>query len=106
MNEYKIVYSPAALDDLEAVYEYIAFTLTAPSTAKKQVDRIRSRIGSLNSMPERFVRVEWEPWFSMSIRKTVVDRYLIFYLVKPEDNSVVILRIIYGGRNIEDELKK
>ena len=53
MNEYKIVYSPAALDDLEAVYEY-----------------------------------------------------LIFYLVKPEDNSVVILRIIYGGRNIEDELKK
>ena len=36
MNEYKIVYSPAALDDLEAVYEYIAFTLTAPSTAKNR----------------------------------------------------------------------
>ena len=41
MNKlYSVVYSPKAKDDLKEIYTYIAFTLSVPTTAEKQINRI------------------------------------------------------------------
>ncbi len=36
---YKIIYSPLALDDLRNIYSYISFELKSPDTAAKQVKK-------------------------------------------------------------------
>jgi len=90
---YHIYYSPEAKVDLKAVYSHIAFSLHAKIAAKAQTNRIRKEIRSLSFMPERYERVDWEPWYSQDIRKVPVDNYIVYYLVNREDYSVEIVRI-------------
>lgn len=46
--------------------------------------------------------VDWEPWASMGMRKLPVDNFLVFYLVNQEECLVMVVRIFYGGRDIEN----
>ena len=81
------------------VPNYIAYELQAPQAARNQVNRIRSAIKKLNSMPERHEVVSWEPWTSMGMRKIPVNNYVVFYII--EQDVVIVNRIFYGGRDIE-----
>lgn len=36
--------------------------------------------------------------------KLIVDNYIVFYLVDEEDKQVVIMRILYSGRQYENIL--
>ena len=104
--KYKVIYSPAALDDLKNIYAYIAYILLAPDTAERQVNRIRKEIRSLDVFPERNSVVEWEPWSAMGMRKVPVDNYIVFYLPDKEKRIVLIDRIFYGGQDIENIIQK
>lgn len=101
-DKYSVVYSPAARNDLFAIRRYIADKLKAPSTATKLAKRIRDSIKELDTSPERYVRVDWEPWHSMNMRHFPVGSYEIFYVVDNENAIVTIVRIFYGGRDIEN----
>ena len=100
-DSYSAVYSPEALNDLKDIYAYIAQELLAPDTALNQVNRIRKEIRSLDFMPSRYALVDWEPWKSMGMRKVPVDNFVVFYTVDSDSMTVAIIRIVYGGRNIE-----
>lgn len=102
---YNIVYSPEALDDIRKIYSYIAYELQVPDTALNQVNRIRKKIRSLDFMPMRYTIVEWEPWKSMQVHKLPVDNYIVFYLADSYTMTVTIIRIVYGGQNIEGNVK-
>ncbi len=99
---YAVYYSPEAKDDLKAIYSYIAFTLCAQTAAQAQAKRIRKEILSLSFLPERYAQVSWEPWHSQGVRKVPVDNYVIFYVVNEKAHCVEIIRIFYGGRNVEE----
>lgn len=101
-DEFRVIYSSAALDDLRAIYSYITYELKASQAATNQTNRIRKQVRSLNSMPGRYSKVDWEPWVSMGMHKLPVDNYVIFYLVDDEQQVVTIIRIFYGGREIKD----
>lgn len=99
---YSIIYTPEAVDDLRGIYSYIAMELLVPDTAKNQVNRIREAILNLDSFPKKHPEVDWEPWKGMGVRKFPVDNYIVFYLVDDEMLEVNIVRIFYGGMNIEE----
>ncbi|MBO4650408.1 MAG: type II toxin-antitoxin system RelE/ParE family toxin [Clostridiales bacterium] len=101
-EEYKVLYSPAAKDDLRGIYRYIAVDLVEPGFARKQIDRIREKIRNLGAFPKKHQAVDWEPWASMGMRRIPVDNYVVFYLVNDSHNQVMIVRIFYGGRDIEN----
>lgn len=105
MNRYSVCYSSLSLQDLKDIFSYIAFELKEPAIAEKQSKRIRDSIKGLDTMPNRFPVVDFEPFASMNIRKISVDNYLVFYQVEESNNSVVIIRICYGGRDIENIIK-
>ena len=105
-NSFHVEYSPEALDDLRAIYSYIAFHLKEHETASRQTGRIRREIRALSEMPERYAPVDWEPWASMGMRKLSVDNYVVYYLVEPAKRLVSIVRIFYGGRDIENIVNK
>lgn len=104
-KRYKVWYSLPAKTDLKAIYRYIAVDLKARSTAKGQVDRIRKEIKGLNLFPEKFPAVDWEPWGSKNVRKMPVDNFIVYYRVTHEDQGVEVVRIFYGGRDIENIIK-
>lgn len=104
-DNYQIIYSPEALDDIRKIYSYIAYELQVPDTAINQVNRIRREIRSLDIMPMRYSIVDWEPWKSMQMHKVPVDNYVVYYLVNSNLYTVTVIRIVYGGQDIESCLK-
>ena len=105
MSHYRVQYSPAAYEDLRAVYRYIALELQAEETAQHQTARIRRAVRTLDRFPRRHPTVDWEPWMSMGIYKVPVDNYYVFYRVDEDRLTVTILRIFYAGRDIENIIK-
>lgn len=103
---FHVVYSAEARQDLRDIYEYIACELLVPETATGQTERIMKAIRSLEQMPMRHRLYEEEPWHSQGLRVLPVDNYLVFYL--PDENSatVNIIRIMYGGRDIDKQLNE
>ncbi len=101
---FKVVTSLQAEDDLRGIFEYIAFELLAPENAGKQLERLEKQILSLEELPERFPRYGKEPWHSQGLRFASVDNYIVFYLPDVEKQVVTVLRVMYSGRNIEEQL--
>ena len=97
---YAVIYSSEALDDLSKIYSYIAYELGVPSTALRQVSRIKKEIRSLDFMPMRYSLVHWEPWQSMKMHKVPVDNYVIYYTVDTGSCTVTVIRIFYEGQDV------
>lgn len=49
---------------------------------------------------------EKEPWYSRGLRQLPVDNFIIFYIPSIEDGIVTVIRVMYGGRDIDDQLNK
>ena len=97
---YRVIYAPRALDDIREIYTYIAWTLQAPDTAKRQVGRIRQEIRGVDEMPLRCSEVQLPDWDGPPIRRLLVDRYAVFYEVCQEKQRVTVDRIVYTGRDL------
>ncbi len=87
--------------DLRGIYEYIAFELLAPENAAGQLDQLESAISKLDHMPDKFRRYDREPWKSRGLRVFPVDNYLVFYIPNEDTRIVTVIRVMYGGRDIE-----
>ena len=101
---FDVSYSAEARQDLRDIYEYIAYKLLVPETAARQAERIMKATRSLEQIPMRYRLYEGEPWHSQGLRVLPVDNYLVFYLPDETNATVSIIRIMYGGRDIENQL--
>lgn len=102
--KWDVYYSAQARLDIRNIYEYIACDLLVPETAVGQTQRIMKKIRLLNNMPMRNQLYSDEPWNSQGLRYMLVDNYLVFYLPNEINHSVNIIRIMYAGRDIEQQL--
>lgn len=100
----KVVYSQQAKNDLHDIYAYIRNALQSPENAAGITERIMKEIRSLETMPERNPLYTEEPWKSKGMRYTAVQRYMIFYMMDKEAQTVSIIRVMYGGRDISRQL--
>lgn len=101
MISWEVSYTNSAELDLRDIFEYIAYALCEPVTAKKMVKHIMSSTAKLSIMPFRFKLYEKEPWFSKGLRVLPVENYLVFYLPVESRKAIIIIRIMYGGRDID-----
>lgn len=103
---YEVEISAQADFDLRGIFEYIAYELQSPENAIGQLDRLEENIMKLDQMPERFRQYEKEPWHSRGLRIMPVDNYCVLYIPDAEKAVVTIIRVMYGGRDIETQLQK
>lgn len=103
---YAVEISAQAEADLKGIFEYIAFDLQSVQNAMAQLSRLEENIEALDEMPERYRRYDKEPWRSRGLRILPVDNFCVFYIPNTEKNTVSIIRVMYGGRDIETELAK
>ena len=101
---WKVNYTEDAAQDLQGIFDYISDVLLEPVTAVNQTDRIMDAADSLDHMPLRYRLYNKELWRSRGLRVMPVDNYLVFYLPDETKKTVAIIRIMYGGRDIDKHL--
>lgn len=101
---YEVEVSEQADSDLREIFEYIAYELQSPQNASGQLDRLEEQILSLDTMPERYRKYEKEPWKSCGLRALPVDNYVVLYIPDSDKKVVTILRVMYAGRDIYNQL--
>jgi len=101
---YQVVLTNQAKADLISIYRYIALDLQSPQTAEGQLSRLEKAIFSLDQMPERYRIYEHEKWKERNLRIMSVNNYLVFYIPSQEEMTVTVMRIMYGGRDVDRQL--
>ncbi len=101
---YEVRLTPEAKHDLWEIYRYIAVELRSEQSANGQLERLEENILKLDEMPERFRVYCREPWRSRNLRVMPVDNYLVFYIPNHQIKTVTVLRVMYGGRDIDAQL--
>lgn len=98
--KYEVVISSKALEDIQDIYLHIATVLQAPVNAKRQLERLRDSIFSLDFLPERY-RIYNRNDSITNLHIMPVDNYIVLYTLESETKRVEIVRVLYGGRDIE-----
>lgn len=93
---YSVKVLPSAIEDLQEIYNYIAYELKSVINAENQLNRLQDEISRLDFMPESFRLYEKEPWKSRGLRFFSVDNYIVFYIVDNENVEVNVMRVLYG----------
>lgn len=94
-NNYEIVLTDIAKEELEEIYEYISEHLLEPIVANRLMDKIEQNILRLEQNPYSCVEVHIKPHNEV-YRKLVIDNYIALYEVDEKYKQVVIYRVIYG----------
>ena len=106
MISWEISFADQAEADLRGIYEYIALTLLEPGNAAKMTRRIIKQISKLDNMPKSYAIYPKEPWKSRGLRQVNAGNYAIFFVPVESKHTVVIIRIVYGGRDIDRVLEE
>lgn len=93
-----------ALADMEQIYAYIAWKLSAPEHAIHLYDRIAEEILKLDSFPERFQVIESGPGRVDGIRRMQVDNYSVFYVIR--GSRVVVTNVLYNASDLSRRFKR
>ena len=101
MEQYNIIITPDAEDDLNEIDDYITYVLLAPSIAKEYVSSIKQKLLSLEKSPQRYRLVEDEPWYSRGVRRMNARNFAVFYSVLEEYREVYIQNVIYQKRDLK-----
>ena len=96
MQEYNVVFSETAENDLDEVVEYLSNF--SPSIARRYYDEIMVKVTSLAIMPQRCPFVQDDILRAKGYRWLFVRNYTIFYVIEEVENVVDIRAIMYSGR--------
>ena len=105
-SKYQYRLSQKAADDLDGIVSYIASELSNPQAAADFLSRLEKVIDEIRSLPESGAPVNNEFLSNTKLRKKTVGSYLLYYLSVPETETVYIVRIVYGKRNMEEILRQ
>ena len=94
-NNYEIVLTDIAKEEIEEIYEYISQELSEISAANRLMDKIEQNFLRLEQNPYSCVEVHIKPHNEVS-RKLVIDNYIALYEVDEKYKQVVIYRVVYG----------
>jgi len=95
---YKIVYKAYAERDIWETADYLSdHSITA---AQNFLREVKSRIESLADMPLLYPKID----IHHEYRKMVVGNYVVTYIVSEQPREVLIVRVVHGRRNYQNEL--
>ena len=101
---YKVEFLPSALRDMTQIVQYIAGHLQNRSAAFSLAEAFTDAAQRIAQFPYMYaVYVPLRP-LKTEYRKCVVRHYLMFYTVDETKKTVTIARVLYGKRDLDDDL--
>jgi addiction module RelE/StbE family toxin len=98
MANYKVIFQQSAKKDLDDVYLYIAEQALLPKTALKLTENIENEINYYLSYMPFYPLADDKRLARKGVRKMVVKKYLVFFVVDENENTVNVIHIIHGAR--------
>ena len=95
MGNYKVLFTQAALEDLEEIILYIS--KDSKNNAIKFHNKIIDKANNLKIFPKLGLLLADKKMRDSGFRMLIIDKYLLFY--KIYENEVSILRILHGSRD-------
>lgn len=98
---YHIIVTPEARDQLDAIYDYIAYA-AAPDIARQFTDGIVDRLAMLTDYPRTgSPRDDVRPGLcTLAYRRRVTIAFMV------EEAAVVVIGFYYGGQDFETMLRE
>jgi len=96
VQEYDVVFSETAENDLDEVVEYLSNF--SPNIARRYYDEIMVKVLSLAFMPQRCPFVQDDALREKGYHWLFVRNYTIFFVINETNNIVDIRAIMYSGR--------
>lgn len=93
---------PLAEQDMQDIFQYISVNLSNPSAALRLIGDFENAFDRISSFPESCQLIQNEYVKDKTLRKIIVNDYLVFYRVK--NDEIQIIRVIYGMRDYESLL--
>ncbi len=90
-------YTPAAIDDLRRIRDYIGRTLQNPSAASRIVRAVMDVCADLKTFPEMGPSVAAKTGFETDLRMLPCEGFLAFYRV--ESGAVSVIRVLHGRQD-------
>ena len=101
-NKYDLNIYPLAKQDMEQIFDYIAVELCNPTASLKLANDFERALQQVCSFPESCPFVNNQYVKDNTLRKLIVNNYIIFYRVY--NTEIQVVRVIYGMRNFESLL--
>lgn len=102
-KKYKVEMTPLAGKQLLQIAEYICDELQAPDAAKRTIDYLEMELSKLDTMPERVVLIDMEPWRSRGVHKYVMGNYIAYFVIMQE-NIVRVTAVCLGRQDQKKQL--
>lgn len=103
---YKVLFTTAAERDLNRTLEYIEFSLFNPSSADALLEKVEVEVSKLAEFPRMYSVVQDDVLRAWGVRFVKINNYLAFFVISEEDNTVYVIRFLYGKRNWAGILRK
>ena len=104
-KKYGYVLTETAEADINETFEYIAFDLSNVEAAANFVDEFESGIDEICKAPKTGRHVDNEYLKRDDVYRFLVNNYIAYYLIDEITHNVVVLRVVYGGRDQDKILK-
>ena len=104
-SKYSYRFTEKAEQDFDEILRYISYDLANPIAAQNLGKKIFDKIDTVRSFPESCELVDNEFLSDKTVRKMLVDNYVVYYKASHDEKCVYIVRIVYGKRNLDEILK-
>lgn len=102
---YKYQFTRNAQNDLDEIVGYMAVELANRTAAVNFVDKLQECIDEACLFPESGAMVVNDFLPDIGVRRKIIDNYIMYYLPNFTEQTVTVLRIIYGKRSIDEIIK-
>ena len=99
---YRYRLTPLAIADIDDVLDYISEKLMNPGAANQLYLAIQPEIASICDRPFAFPDCSYYLIYDINIRHSVIGKYILIYEVSQSEAMIMVLRFLYGGRNISN----
>ncbi len=104
--DYSYRFTEKAVQDLDEILHYISVELDNPIAAKNLGKKIFDQIDNVRCFPESGALVSNDYLADKTIRKMIVDHYVVYYKAHHEEKMISIVRVVYGKRNLDEILRQ
>ena len=106
VSEYSFQFTEKALSDLDEITDYLVNTLGQRPAAQRLIDKTDQEIHVICRYPESGTPVTNEYIRRSDIRKLMIEKYVLYYITDKENQQIIVLRMIYGKRDLESIMKE
>ena len=98
---YNIEITPLAMQDLDAIVQYIMDTLSNTTAASNLLDDIEKRYEELSETPMMYEKCRDFRLMKLGYHRVVIKNYIMVYKIDEQKNNVYIMRFFYGAQDYE-----